>query len=243
MPKRIARLVTGFSAASMTLLAVSGTMTTIGAQSSFDFNSSASGNFQTTQPQPPQQPAVPVRPGPTLAPPDDTGFQQYLQCMQQAVQAQESTLHQAQQSYHQQYDQLVQQRGQARLQVWTILDDRQRRSYEREVDRFYRDQFRQLDRAFDDFGDEVNDEYRRAKRECDRMRREIERQIRDEERQNRRSSSSRSSSSSSSRFSSGGTTGGGTNCQPYICSDGRTYPSCTPEGYPINYIVNPCTVY
>lgn len=54
-----------------------------------------------------------------------------------------------------------------------------------------------------------------------------------------RSSSSRSSSSrSSSSPSSGGT--GGVNCQPYVCTDGREVPSCTPEGHPINYFQNPC---
>ena len=25
-----------------------------------------------------------------------------------------------------------------------------------------------------------------------------------------------------------------------VCPSGKTYPACTPEGYPINYFVNPC---
>ncbi|OGJ56267.1 hypothetical protein A3D88_04125 [Candidatus Peribacteria bacterium RIFCSPHIGHO2_02_FULL_52_16] len=25
-----------------------------------------------------------------------------------------------------------------------------------------------------------------------------------------------------------------------VCPSGKTYPACTPEGYPINYFINPC---
>ncbi len=41
------------------------------------------------------------------------------------------------------------------------------------------------------------------------------------------------------------TTGSGTgaNCQPYICSDARRYPTCSREGYPINYFVDPCRTF
>jgi hypothetical protein len=62
-----------------------------------------------------------------------------------------------------------------------------------------------------------------------------------------RSSSSRSSRSpSSSRSSNGGSSssrgapGPGTNCEPYRCPDGREFPSCSADGYPINYFQNPC---
>ncbi len=31
-------------------------------------------------------------------------------------------------------------------------------------------------------------------------------------------------------------------CQAYQCSNGRVYDRCTPEGYPINYFVDPCKI-
>lgn len=29
-------------------------------------------------------------------------------------------------------------------------------------------------------------------------------------------------------------------CWPYVCADGARFPSCTGQGYPINYFVDPC---
>jgi len=29
-------------------------------------------------------------------------------------------------------------------------------------------------------------------------------------------------------------------CQPHICSDGATFPTCSAQGYPINYLLDPC---
>lgn len=32
----------------------------------------------------------------------------------------------------------------------------------------------------------------------------------------------------------------GEKCAPYVCSNGTSFPSCTPGGLPINYLINPC---
>lgn len=53
-----------------------------------------------------------------------------------------------------------------------------------------------------------------------------------------RSSSSRSSSRSSLSMSSSRSSSA--YCQPYRCYDGSEFPSCTQDGYPISYLLNPC---
>lgn len=173
----------GIAIGSALLLAVSGMFLTIRAQSSNFFDSFDHQNsivFPVPSPQPSPVPA-------------DVSIAEYTQCMQSAVDEQESGLLQAHQMYHDRLEQLIEQRWQARRQTYTIVDNRQRRNYEREVDRFYRESKRELDRAFDDVEDAINDTYRNDKRECDRLKREIEKEARRIERDRRVSNSSSTS--------------------------------------------------
>jgi hypothetical protein len=159
--------------------------------------------------------------------------QQYLSCMQSAVQRRENDVTQAYRDYSNAYQAFLQARMSARVQIWTITDDRDRRSADRDLEREFRTDERELKGTFDDQIDEIDDRLRDERRECDRQRRDAERAFRNSQR------SSRSSSSRSS-ISNTGTSTGGYGCQPYVCSDGRTYPTCSAEGYPINYFANPC---
>jgi hypothetical protein len=57
------------------------------------------------------------------------------------------------------------------------------------------------------------------------------------------SSSSSSSSGASISSSSMSSSSGANSCQMAICPDGYKYPTCTPQGRPINYFADPCLTH
>lgn len=114
--------------------------------------------------------------------------QAYVQCMQPIVQERENALRDSYRTYHDRYEQLIDQRAQARMSFWQIPDSRERRDAERQVDRDFRDADRDLKRQFDDYLDDINDQFKTEEKYCAQMKKDIERGNR-----GRRSSSSRSS--------------------------------------------------
>ncbi len=151
---------TGIALGSIVALAASGLALTIRAQ--------------VTTPVPPSQ-----------IPTNDPVFIQYAQCMPQAVDQQETNIVQIVQQYNDRVEQLLQQRHQSRLQIYTIADNRSRRDFERDVARFYREARSDLDKAYKDAIRDIDRDYKDAKRECDRLKRELERQQRELEREQR----------------------------------------------------------
>jgi hypothetical protein len=204
---------------------------------------------------------------PNLANSELESDRQFIACMQSAVAQHEEETVNIYRSYHDAYESFLEQRADARLDYWTIVDDRDRRDVERQVEREAREQERDLKRELNDHVRDVDRAFRDMKRDCERLRKDLRRQERDDERFSSRSSrsgSSRSSfgfSSRSSRFSAfsafsrfstfsrssaiirTGTSTGGSNCQPFRCPDGSVFPTCTAEGFPINYAVNPCVTH
>jgi hypothetical protein len=92
---------------------------------------------------------------------------QYTQCVAPAVQQQESNLLTIQQIFEQQHVALVAQRGQARIQAWTIPEESARRDAIRDADKAYRSALRDLKKWFRDQEKQIKRTFRDQEDICD----------------------------------------------------------------------------
>ena len=147
--------------------------------------------------------------------------------------------------YHLGIEEALRRHHQETVQAWSITDERARNEATMQADRTLNETRDVLNQRKEEAGDQDHKETRNARRICEEDRNDEEREFREEqdanertfrEEERRREEQLRQEQQ---RQEEERHSGNGANCQPYVC-DGQIYPTCTEEGFPINYFRNPC---